>query len=132
MAALHHVLAFMTTGKDMSSVFNEVAPLTSSSSVRLKRLSYLYMIHNSKFFAEKAVLQAGTFVKDTLHDSALMRGAALRTMTSLQLSVMADFINAPLRRAVKDESAYVRHAAVIGILKQYVTSPTITLHAGLL
>uniref|UniRef100_A0A0A9XDH2 AP-1 complex subunit beta n=1 Tax=Lygus hesperus TaxID=30085 RepID=A0A0A9XDH2_LYGHE len=117
LSALHHILAFMTAGKDMSRLFNEVAPLTSSANVQIKRLSYLYVMQNSQQHVEKAILQAGTFVKDTLHDSPFVRGAALRTMTSLEMSVMVDFVNAPLRRGVKDDCSYVRHAAVIGILK---------------
>lgn len=119
LSAMQHVIACMTIGKDMSGLFNEVAALTSSTHMVLKRLVYLYLMQNSRVQPEKAVLQAGSFVKDTLHNSPLIRGAALRTMTSLQLNIMADFAVAPIRRCLEDSSAYVRRIAVLAVLKQY-------------
>lgn len=132
LSAMQQVIAFMTVGKDMSGLFNEVAALTSSTNVTIKRLAYLYLMENSLVQPEKAVLQAGTFVKDTLNDSPLVRGAALRTMTGLQLSVMNDFASGPVRRCLEDSEAYVRRIAVVGGLKQYCTSTSLGVDSGLL
>lgn len=131
-SALQQVVAYMTMGKDMSSVFNEVAALTCSNNVLLKRLTYLYIMQYSRAQPEKTVLQAGTFVKHTLHDSPLVRGAALRVMTSLPIAVMADFLTAPLRRCLDDADPYVRRIAVMGVLKQYSISATVSFESGLL
>lgn len=69
LSAMSYVIANMTTGKDMLGLFNEVAELTTVPNVHIKRLVYLYLIQNSRNHPEKAVLQSGAFVKDTLHNS---------------------------------------------------------------
>ncbi|CAJ1986926.1 adaptin-related protein-like protein [Leishmania donovani] len=132
LSALYQVVAYMTMGKDMSSLFNEVSALTSSANSTMKRLAYLYLMENSRVQPERTVLQAGTFVKDTLHDSPLVRGAGLRTMTGIQLSVMADFDTGPLSRCLEDSSAYVRRIAAMGVLKQYSKAPNVSSASDLL
>ncbi|KAG5510148.1 hypothetical protein JKF63_07044 [Porcisia hertigi] len=132
LSALYQVIAYMAMGKDMSSLFKEVSALTSSTNSSMRRLAYLYLVENSRVQPEQTVLQAGTLVKDTLHDSPLVRGAALRTMTSIQIPVMADFETAPLHRCLEDTSAYVRRIAVMGVLKQYAEAPSVSAGSGLL
>ncbi|GET86703.1 beta-adaptin, putative [Leishmania tarentolae] len=132
LSALLQVVAYMTMGKDMSSLFNEVSALTSSRNSTMKRLAYLYLIEYSHAQPERTVLQAGTLVKDTLHDSPLVRGAGLRIMTSMELPVMADFDTGPLIRCLGDSSAYVRRIAVMGVLKQYSTAPNVSSASDLL
>ncbi|KAK7193983.1 adaptin-related protein-like protein [Novymonas esmeraldas] len=132
LSALYQVVAYMTMGKDMSSLFNEVSALTSSRNSTLKRLAYLYLVENSRVQPERTVLQAGTLVKDTLHDSPLVRGAALRTMTNIQLPVMADFDTGPLHRCLEDSSPYVRRIAAMGVLKQYAEAPNVSSESDLL
>ncbi|KEG06779.1 Ap-2 complex subunit beta [Trypanosoma grayi] len=132
LSALQQVLAFMTIGRDMSGHFSDIAPLCSSTNLTIKRLVYLYLMHNSRTQPQKAVLQAGTFVKDTLNDSPLVRGAALRTMTSLLVPVMVDFITTPLQRCLEDTDPYVRRIAALGTLKLYYIAPNVCEEVGLL
>lgn len=132
LSALYQVIAYMTMGKDMSSLFNEVSALTSSTKSTMKRLAYLYLVENSRVQPERTVLQAGTLVKDTLHDSPLVRGAGLRTMTNIQLPVMANFETGPLHRCLEDSSAYVRRIAAMGVLKQYAEAPNVSAESDLL
>ncbi|KPI82822.1 adaptin-related protein-like protein [Leptomonas seymouri] len=132
LSALYQVTAYMMMGKDMSSLFKEVSALTSSTNPTMKRLAYFYLIENSRIQPERTVLQAGTLVKDTLHDSPLVRGAALRTMTSIQLPMMADFDSGPLHRCLEDSSAYVRRIAAMGVLKQYAGAPTVSAESDIL
>ncbi|RNE99193.1 putative beta-adaptin 1 [Trypanosoma conorhini] len=132
LAALQQVLAFMTIGRDMSGHFSDVAPLCSSTNLAIKRLVYLYLMHNSHTQPQKAVLQAGTFVKDTLHNSPLIRGAALRTMISLLVPAMVDFVTAPLQRCLEDSDPYVRRIAAFGTLKLFYVAPNVCEETGLL
>lgn len=132
LSALYQVTAYMMMGKDMSSLFNEVSALTSSTNPTMKRLAYFYLIENSRIQPERTVLQAGTLVKDTLHDSPLVRGAALRGMTNIQLPMMADFDSGPLHRCLEDSSAYVRRVAAMGVLKQYAEAPTVSAESDIL
>lgn len=112
-----HTIALMCIGKDMSAMFTELSSLTSSTNLSLKRLAYLYLQQYSRIEPEKAVLQAGSFVKDSMNESPLMRGASIRAMTSLQASSISDFVKAPLRRLLEDRDPYVRRNAVLGFLK---------------
>ncbi|EAN98351.1 putative adaptin-related protein-like [Trypanosoma cruzi] len=132
LSALQQVVAFMTIGRDMSGHFSDIAPLCSSTNLAIKRLVYLYLMHNSHAQPQKAVLQAGVFVKDTVNDSPLIRGAALRTMTSLLVPVMVDFITAPLQRCLEDSDPYVRRIAAFGTLKLFYIAPNVCEELGLL
>ncbi|ORC88505.1 Ap-2 complex subunit beta [Trypanosoma theileri] len=132
LSALQQVIAFMTIGRDMSSHFSDIAPLCSSNNLTIKRLVYLYLMQYSRTQPQKAVLQAGAFVKDTLNDSPLIRGTALRTMTSLLVPVMVDFITAPLLRCLEDSDPYVRRIAAFGTLKLYYVAPNVCEEVGLL
>lgn len=126
LCALLHITALMTVGKDMSSFFAEVSALISSTNVAVKRLTYCYLRQYSHMHPEKTVLQVGSFVKDTLNESPLMRGAAIRAMTSLEVGIMSDFVKAPLRRLLHDSDAYVRRNAVMGVLKAICVSNALT------
>lgn len=121
--AVKQVLAFMTIGKDMSMHFNDVANLLSTTNLQLKKLVYLYLIQNSKSHPEKAVLQAGTFAHDMQHESPLVRGMALRTMSSMGIVAMTDFLTNPTLRCLRDADPYVRRTAVFAALKLFAMSP---------
>ncbi|CCW68361.1 unnamed protein product [Phytomonas sp. Hart1] len=119
LAALQQIIANMTIGNDVSRFFNEVMLLISSKNLSIKRLVYLYFVQNCRTNPEKSVLYVGSLTKDTLHNSPLIRGAALRTMSSLQISIMADAATAPLLRCLSDSDPYVRSIAAMGVLKNY-------------
>lgn len=132
-AAVKHILASITVAKDMSMHFSEVAKLVSSPNFEVKKLVYLYLMHNAKSQPEKVVLYAGTFVRDTLHESPLIRGIALRTMTSLQVPAMVDFAHGVVLRCLaKKEDPYVKRNATVAVLKLHRVSPTIITEAGIL
>jgi vesicle coat complex subunit len=130
--AIKQVIAFMTIGKDMSSHFNDVANLVSHPNLAIKKLVYLYLMQNSKSQPEKAVLQAGTFVHDTLHESPLIRGIALRTMSSMLVPSMVDFMHGPILRCLRDADPYVRRAAAFASLKLFSIAPNVCEETGIL
>ena len=49
----------------------------------------------------------------------MIRGLALRALTSLRLRSILEYVVAPLRGALNDSSGYVRQAAVLGVLKVF-------------
>jgi len=53
----------------------------------------------------------------------MVRGMALRSLTSLQLLSILEYVLAPLKVALTDTSGYVRCAGVMGVLKVYQLSP---------
>ncbi|CCW63513.1 unnamed protein product [Phytomonas sp. EM1] len=132
LATLLQVIGNMAIGKDMSSFFNEVTALISSNNLRIKRLVYIYFIQNCRANPEKAVLHVGSLTKDTLHNSPLIRGAALRAMSSLHIPIMADAATAPIIRCLEDSDPYVRSIAAVGVLKQYTITHLTSFDYGLI
>lgn len=51
------------------------------------------------------------------NEDPMVRGLALRSICSLKLESMLEYIEQPLKKCLTDLSAYVRKTAVLGILK---------------
>ena len=55
----------------------------------------------------------------------MIRGLALRSLCSLRLTTVIEYIVDPLQKALSDPSGYVRRAGVLGILKVHHMAPDI-------
>lgn len=51
------------------------------------------------------------------NEDPLVRGLALRSLCSLRLESILEYVEQPLLKSFSDISAYVRKAAVMGVLK---------------
>jgi hypothetical protein len=58
------VIANMTIGKDVSSLFTDVINCIQTDNLELKKLVYLYLINYAKSQPDLALLAVNTFVKD--------------------------------------------------------------------
>jgi AP-4 complex subunit beta-1 len=56
------------------------------------------------------------------NENPLVRGLALRSLCSLRLPSVLEYIEQPLQKALRDISAYVRKTAVLGVLKIHYLS----------
>ena len=56
-----------------------------------------------------------SYVSD--NEDPMVRGLALRSLTSLKLESILEYVEVPLRKSLTDLSAYVRKTAVMAILK---------------
>eukprot|EP00668_Euglena_longa_P042073 GGOE01055472.1.p1 GENE.GGOE01055472.1~~GGOE01055472.1.p1 ORF type:complete len:946 (+),score=260.33 GGOE01055472.1:23-2839(+) len=130
--AIKKVIASMTVGRDVSSLFSDVTRLISTVSIDIKKLVYLYVMNTAKSQPEKAVLLAGCFVRDSQHDSPLIRGLAIRTMSAVNVEKMADYLADPLKRALRDSDPYVRKTAAIAVAKMYTINRTKVEEGGFL
>ena len=57
------VIAAMTVGKDVSTLFPDVIQCMQTPSLELKKLVYLYLINYAKSKPELAILAVNTFIK---------------------------------------------------------------------
>lgn len=57
------VIAAMTVGKDVSTLFPDVVQCMQTPSLELKKLVYLYLINYAKSKPELAILAVNTFIK---------------------------------------------------------------------
>ncbi|RZB77823.1 Beta-adaptin-like protein C isoform B [Glycine soja] len=62
--AVKKVIAAMTVGKDVSSLFTDVVNCMQTENLELKKLVYLYLINYAKSQPDLAILAVNTFVKD--------------------------------------------------------------------
>lgn len=61
--AVKKVIAAMTVGKDVSSLFTDVLNCMQTENLELKKLVYLYLINYAKSQPDLAILAVNTFVK---------------------------------------------------------------------
>ena len=55
----------------------------------------------------------------------MVRGLALRSLTSLRVRHLVEYLISPLMAGLADASSYVRGNAVVGVLKLYHLAPSV-------
>jgi vesicle coat complex subunit len=84
--AAKQVIAMMTIGKDVSSLFPHMVKSMETNSIELKKLVYLYIINYAKSKSELAIMAVNSFQKDAKEKkSPLMRALAIRTMGCIRI-----------------------------------------------
>ncbi|PWA48595.1 adaptin family protein [Artemisia annua] len=117
--AVKKVIAAMTVGKDVSSLFTDVLNCMQTENLELKKLVYLYLINYAKSQPDLAILAVNTFVKDTQDPNPLIRALAVRTMGCIRVDKITEYLCDPLERCLKDDDPYVRKTAAICVAKLY-------------
>ena len=67
----------------------------------------LFLFHYSSYFSD--------------NEDPMVRGLALRSLCSLRLESILEYIEQPLQKSFTDLSAYVRKTGVLGVLKVLLT-----------
>ncbi|PWA95092.1 AP-1 complex subunit beta-1 [Artemisia annua] len=117
--AVKKVIAAMTVGKDVSSLFTDVLNCMQTENLELKKLVYLYLINYAKSQPDLAILAVNTFVKDTQDPNPLIRALAVRTMGCIRVDKITEYLCDPLQRCLKDDDPYVRKTAAICVAKLF-------------
>jgi AP-4 complex subunit beta-1 len=113
------VIAYMTLGIDVSRLFTEMMLAIETRDLVIKKMVYLYLCNYAYSHPELAQMCTNTLQKDCGNEDPMVRGLALRSLCSLNLPQMVEYISEPLRKALQDHHAYVRKTGVMGILKLY-------------
>ena len=122
--AIKKVIAAMTIGKDVSSLFPHVIKSMETASLDLKKLVYLYIINYAKSQPELAILAVNSFRKDSRNPTnPLIRALAVRTMGCIRVERITEYLCEPLKDALLDEDPYVRKTAAICVAKLYDIAP---------
>ncbi|KAJ3335783.1 AP-1 complex subunit beta-1 [Gonapodya sp. JEL0774] len=135
--AVKRVIANMTVGKDVSSLFADVVKNMQTEDLELKKLVYLYLINYAKSQPELVILAVNTFVKDTDDINPLIRALAIRTMGCLRVDKIVDYLGSFIWLLYdylgrQDENPYVRKTAAICVAKLYDLNPTLATDNGFL
>lgn len=121
--AVKKVIASMTVGKDVSTLFPDVVQCMQTDSIELKKLVYLYVTSYAKSQPEIAVLAVNTFRKDASDPNPLIRALAVRTMGCIRLDQILEYLLEPLRRCCQDTDPYVRKTAATCVAKVWDMNP---------
>eukprot|EP00240_Pyramimonas_obovata_P000618 CAMPEP_0118943262 /NCGR_PEP_ID=MMETSP1169-20130426/37958_1 /TAXON_ID=36882 /ORGANISM="Pyramimonas obovata, Strain CCMP722" /LENGTH=566 /DNA_ID=CAMNT_0006888471 /DNA_START=40 /DNA_END=1737 /DNA_ORIENTATION=+ len=105
---------------------------TVTSDVATKKMLYHYITHHAHVHQELALLSINTLLKDCRDDSPTIRGLALRSLCSLRVANLLEYLTEPLQKALSDQHAYVRRTAVIAVLKVYDLDKVVITDLGLL
>lgn len=128
--AVKKVIAAMTVGKDVSSLFSDVIKCVQTNNIEMKKLVYLYIMNYAKTKPELAILAVNTFEKDSTHPNPLIRGLAVRTMGCIRVDRIVEYLAEPLRRSVKDKDPYVRKTAAVAIAKLFDLNKQMAIDQG--
>lgn len=128
--AVKKVIANMTIGKDVSTLFHDVINCIQTDNLELKKLVYLYLINYAKTQPDSALLAVNTFVKDANDPNPLIRALAIRTMGCIRVEKITEYLCEPLGRCLKDEDPYVRKTAAVCVAKLYDISPELVEDRG--
>ncbi|GMJ15887.1 Adaptor protein complex protein 4B [Hibiscus trionum] len=123
------VISYMTIGIDVSSLFGEMVMCSATSDVVLKKMCYLYVGNYAKVNPDLALLTINFLQKDCRDEDPMIRGLALRSLSSLCVANLVEYLVGPLGSGLKDGNAYVRMVAVIGVLKLYQFSASTCIDA---
>ena len=118
-SAVKRVIAAMMLGKDVSIVFMEMLKCMQTNDLELKKLVYLYLINYASDNPELAIMAVNSFVNDTRDPNPLVQSLALRTMASIRVEKISEYLCDPLGAALKDGDPYVRKTAALCVLKLY-------------
>ncbi|XP_003383030.1 PREDICTED: AP-4 complex subunit beta-1-like [Amphimedon queenslandica] len=119
------VIAYMTLGVDVSPLFSEMIMAGATQNIVQKKMVYLYLSTYAERNSELALLTINTLRKDASDRNPTIRGLALRSMSSLRLPNVIEYIESPLQSGLTDKSPYVRRTAVMGVVKLYYIAPDI-------
>ena len=84
---------------------------------------YQYVTHQAHLNPELALLAINTLSRDCRDESPLVRGLALRCLSSLRLPKLVDYLLPLIQEGLNDPSPYVRKTAVISVIKLHKISP---------
>jgi vesicle coat complex subunit len=114
----------MTLGKDLSQLFQDVIKCLEYQDLDIKKLVYLYVINYSRTKPDDAIMSINLFRKDAANKAnPIIRALAVRTMSSLRVPKLNEYLVEPLKNALNDEDPYVRKTAVLSVPKIYEIAP---------
>eukprot|EP01052_Picozoa_sp_SAG31_P034396 SAG31_NODE_4014_length_3664_cov_2.541094_1_plen_904_part_00 len=121
--AVKKTIAAMTIGKDVATLFMEMLKCMQTTDVELKKLVYLYLINYAKQKPDLAIMAVNSFVSDAKDPNPLVRALALRTMSSIRVDKITEYLCDPLRAALLDTDPYVKKTAAFCVVKLHLMNP---------
>jgi AP-1 complex subunit beta-1 len=131
--AMKEIIAGMTIGKDVCSLFPHVVNCMRTSDVELKKLIYLYIINFAKAKPSESILAVNSFLMDAQNkDSPMIRALSIRTMGCIRVEEIVTYLCETLKSGLSDEDSYVQKTSCICVAKLFCTCPQLVKDNGLI
>ena len=131
--AAKQVIAMMTIGKDVSSLFPHMVKCMETNSIELKKLVYLYIINYAKSKADLTIMAVNSFQKDAREKtSPLLRALSIRTMGCIRVEKITNEFVDSLKNGLNDFDPYVKKTAALAVAKLYAISPRVVVEQDLI
>jgi AP-3 complex subunit beta len=120
------LLAMFSKGRDIPEFFPDVVKNVSTNNIEVKKMVYIYLVHYADFnlqCREIALLSINSFQKDLSGTNPLIRGLALRVMTSIHVPDVIQIQLLAARKCAVDSSPYVRKCAANALPKIFAFDP---------
>lgn len=111
------VIAYMTLGIDVSRLFTDMIMAIETKDIVVKKMVYLYLCNYAHKEPDMAIMCINTLRRDCDNEDPMVRGLALRSLSSLRMESIMEYIQQPIQKALVDISPYVRKNGIMAILK---------------
>ncbi|KAK7108154.1 AP-4 complex subunit beta-1-like [Littorina saxatilis] len=129
---LAKVLSYTNEGEDMYMLLPSMVKLLAHPDLCVKKLAGEVLIQHRKDTTEMVLLAINTLVQDAEESNPMIRGLALRTLSSLHHEAVTEHLERILVKTLSDRSAQVRRVAVLACAKLYRKSPSSVREAGII
>jgi len=120
---LQKVIGYTTMGVDTSKLFNVMVMSVNTNDIVQKKMIYQYLAHHAHQNPELAILAINTLTTNCRDESPLVRGLALRVLSSLRIPKVVEYLLPLIKEGLNDPSPYVRKTAVVSVVKLNRISP---------
>lgn len=123
---LKWLLAMISKGQDVAEYLPEVVKNIVTRNLEIKKMVYFYLVHYADYNAacrDISLLSINSFQKDLSGTNQLIRGLALRVMTSIRVPDIIQIQLLAVRNCANDISPYVRKCAATAIAKLFYLDP---------
>lgn len=118
--AMRRLVSLIARGKNESicrSLFPSVVKCVVSKNPEVKKLVYAYLVRFAEVEPDLALLSVSSFQRSLKDPNPLIRGSALRVLSSIRVQVIAPLILSAIKESSHDMSPYVRKTAALSIPK---------------
>jgi Adaptin N terminal region len=99
------VIAYMTLGVDVSRLFTEMLMAIETRDLVVKKMVYLYLCTYARAAPDLAILCVNTLQRDCGNEDPMVRGLALRSLCSLRLPTIVEYIRCAAAAAAASATA---------------------------
>eukprot|EP00980_Cylindrotheca_fusiformis_P007005 scaffold1474_cov132-Cylindrotheca_fusiformis.AAC.1 len=114
------LLASISKGRDVSDFYPHVVKLVGATSLEVRKMVFMYLVQYADHDAttrELSLLSINSFQRGLADHEQLIRGLALRVLSSIRIQDILQIQILGVQKCVKDSSPYVRKCAANALAK---------------